>query len=222
MDKKSLIDFWVSDNTLQRMNSFRFTTLVTFFCVILIISNIASTKMTQFAGLTLDAGTILFPLSYIFGDVFAEVYGWKVSRKVILLWFSCIVLNALILYIVQVLPVASFWENQISYETILGLVPRITLGSIFGYLAGTFSNAWTLLAIKKITGAKWLWMRTIGSTLVGQTFDSTVFCLIAFLGTMGHADLFALALSNIIFKVAIEALFTPVTYRVVAFMKKGD
>lgn len=221
MDKKSLIDFWVSDNTLQRMNSFRFTTLVTFFCVILIISNIASTKMTQFAGLTLDAGTILFPLSYIFGDVFAEVYGWKVSRKVILLWFTCIVLNALILYIVQVLPVASFWENQISYETILGLVPRITLGSIFGYLAGTFSNAWTLLAIKKITGQKWLWMRTVGSTLVGQTFDSTVFCLIAFLGTIGHTDLFALALSNIIFKVAIEALFTPVTYRVVAFMKKG-
>ena len=220
MDKKSLIDFWVSDNTLQRMNSFRFTTLVTFYCVILIISNIASTKMTQFAGLTLDAGTILFPLSYIFGDVFAEVYGWKVSRKVILLWFACIVLNALILYIVQVLPVASFWKNQISYETILGLVPRITLGSIFGYLAGTFSNAWTLLAIRRITGQKWLWMRTIGSTVVGQTFDSTVFCLMAFLGTMWHADLFALALSNIVFKVAIEALFTPVTYKIVKYMKQ--
>lgn len=202
------------------MNSFRFTILVTLFCVILIISNIASTKMTQFAGLTLDAGTILFPLSYIFGDIFAEVYGWKVSRKVILLGFACIVLNAAILYIVQVLPVASFWENQGSYESILGLVPRITLGSIFGYLAGTFSNAWTLLAIRKITGHKWLWMRTIGSTLVGQTFDSTVFCLIAFLGTMGHAELFALALSNIVFKVAIEAFFTPVTYRIVGYMRK--
>lgn len=202
-------------------NSFRFTNLVTLFCVILIISNIASTKMTQFGGLTLDAGTILFPLSYIFGDVFAEVYGWKTSRKIILLWFTCIVLNALILYIVQILPVASFWENQTSYEAILGLVPRITLGSIFGYLAGTFSNAWTLLAIKKITGSKWLWMRTIGSTLVWQTFDSTVFCLIAFFGTMANTDLVALAFSNIIFKVAIEALFTPITYRVVAFMKKG-
>jgi uncharacterized integral membrane protein (TIGR00697 family) len=202
------------------MNSFRFTTLVTLFCVILIISNIASTKMTQFAGLTLDAGTILFPLSYIFGDIFAEVYGWKVSRRVILLGFGCIVLNAAILYIVQVLPVASFWENQASYEAILGLVPRITLGSIFGYLAGSFSNAWTLLAIRKMTGEKWLWMRTIGSTLVGQTFDSTVFCLIAFAGTMGNADLLALALSNIAFKVAIEAFFTPVTYRIVAFMKR--
>jgi uncharacterized integral membrane protein (TIGR00697 family) len=129
-------------------------------------------------------------------------------------------LSALVLYIVQVLPAASFWANQSSYEAVLGLVPRITLGSIFGYLAGTFSNAWTLLAIKKITGSKWLWMRTIGSTLVGQTFDSTVFCLIAFWGTMGNADLVAIALSNIIFKVAIEILFTPITYRVVAYMKK--
>lgn len=85
MGKESLIDLFSSDNTLQHMNSNRFTTLVTFFCVILIISNIASTKMTQFGGLTLDAGTILFPLSYIFGDIFAEVYGWKTSRRVILL-----------------------------------------------------------------------------------------------------------------------------------------
>jgi queuosine precursor transporter len=202
------------------MNSFWFTRLVALFCVILIISNIASTKMTQFAGLTLDAGTILFPLSYIFGDIFAEVYGWKVSRKVILLGFACIVLNAAILYIVQVLPVAGFWENQGSYEAILGLVPRITLGSIFGYLAGSFSNAWTLLAIRKMTGERWLWMRTVGSTIVGQTFDSTVFCLIAFLGTMGNVDLVYLLLSNIVFKVAIEALFTPVTYRIVKYMKQ--
>jgi len=115
--------------------SFRFTILVSLFCVILVISNIASTKMTQFAGLTLDAGTILFPLSYIFGDIFAEVYGWKTAKKIILLGFAAIILNALILAIVQYLPVASFWENQISYEVILGLVPRITLGSIFGYLA---------------------------------------------------------------------------------------
>jgi len=109
-----------------------------------------------------------------------------------------------------------------SYETILGLVPRITLGSIFGYLAGNFSNTWSLLAIRKITGAKWLWMRTIGSTLVGQTFDSTVFCLIAFLGTMGHVDLLHLVISNIVFKVFVEALFTPVTYKVIAFMKKQN
>jgi uncharacterized integral membrane protein (TIGR00697 family) len=107
--------------------SFRFTILVSLFCVILVISNIASTKMTQFAGLTLDAGTILFPLSYIFGDIFAEVYGWKMSKKIILLGFAAIVLNALILAIVQYLPVASFWEFQSSYENILGLIPRITL-----------------------------------------------------------------------------------------------
>lgn len=203
------------------MNSFRFTVLTTLFCVILIISNIASTKMTQFAGLTLDAGTILFPLSYIFGDVFAEVYGWKMSKKIILLGFACIVLNALILYVVQILPSASFWANQASYETILGLVPRITIGSIFGYLAGSFSNTWSLLAIRKITGYRWLWMRTIGSTLVGQTCDSTVFCLIAFLGTMGHVDLVHLIMSNIIFKVLIEAIFTPLTYKIVSITKKA-
>ena len=200
--------------------SFRFTLLVSLFCVILVISNIASTKMTQFAGLTLDAGTILFPLSYIFGDIFAEVYGWKTSKKIILLGFIAIVLNALILGIVQYLPVASFWEFQSSYENILGLVPRITLGSIFGYLAGSFSNTWSLLWIRKMTGERWLAVRTIGSTLIGQTADTVVFCTIAFLGTMGQIDLIHLALSNILFKVAVEALFTPVTYRVVKWMKK--
>lgn len=202
--------------------SFRFTILVALFCVILVISNIASTKMTQFAGLTLDAGTILFPLSYIFGDIFAEVYGWKTSRKIILLGFAAIVLNALILAIVQYLPVASFWENQSSYEAILGLVPRITLGSIFGYLAGSFSNAWSLLWIRRMTGERWLAMRTIGSTLIGQTADTVVFCAIAFLGTMGQIDLLHLAISNIIFKVAVEALFTPVTYRIVKWMKQEN
>ena len=200
--------------------SFRFTLLVSLFCVILVISNIASTKMTQFAGLTLDAGTILFPLSYIFGDIFAEVYGWKTSKKIILLGFIAIVLNALILVIVQYLPVASFWEFQSSYENILGLVPRITLGSIFGYLSGSFSNTWSLLWIRKMTGERWLAVRTIGSTLIGQTADTVVFCTIAFLGTMGQIDLIHLALSNILFKVAVEALFTPVTYRVVKWMKK--
>lgn len=199
--------------------SFRFTTLVTLFCVILVISNIASTKMTQFAGLTLDGGTILFPISYIFGDIFAEVYGWKISKKIILLGFGAIVLNALILAIVQYMPVASFWENQKSYEAILWLVPRITLGSIFGYLAGSFSNAWSLLWIRKITGQKWLWMRTIGSTLIGESLDTIVFCLIAFLGTMGTIDLVHLAFSNVIFKVAIEALCTPITYRVIRWMR---
>lgn len=202
------------------MNSFRFTVLTTLFCVVLIISNIASTKMAQFGGFTMDAGTILFPLSYIFWDVFAEVYGWKVSRRVILLGFACIVLNAVILYIVQILPSADFWTNQSSYESILGLVPRITLGSIFGYLAGTFSNAWSLLAIRKITGSKWLWIRTIGSTLVGQTCDSVVFSLIAFYGTMANVDLVRLVVSIIIFKVTVEAIFTPITYRVIAFMKR--
>ena len=131
-----------------------------------------------------------------------------------------IVLNALILAIVQYLPVASFWEFQSSYENILGLVPRITLGSIFGYLAGSFSNTWSLLWIRKMTGERWLAVRTIGSTLIGQTADTVVFCTIAFLGTMGQIDLIHLALSNILFKVAVEALFTPVTYRVVKWMKK--
>lgn len=199
--------------------SFRFTVLVSLFCVILIISNIASTKMTQFAGLTLDAGTILFPLSYIFGDIFAEVYGWKTAKKIILLGFAAIVLNALILAIVQYLPVASFWEFQSSYENILWLVPRITLWSIFGYLAGSLSNAWSLLWIRRLTGERWLWVRTIGSTLIGETADTAVFCTIAFLGTMGQTDLLHLALSNIIFKIAVEALCTPVTYRVVKWMK---
>lgn len=211
----------MKNNTSEPVHSFRFTVFVTLFCVILVISNIASTKMTQFGWLTLDAGTILFPLSYIFGDIFAEVYGWKISKNIIILGFAAIVLNALILAIVQYLPVASFWENQKSYEVILWLVPRITLGSIFGYLAGSLSNAWSLLWIRKLTGQKWLWVRTIGSTLIGESLDTVVFCSIAFFGTMGNIDLFHLAISNIIFKVAVEAVCTPVTYRVIGWMKKN-
>lgn len=148
------------------------------------------------------------------------MYGWKVAKKIILLGFVCILLNALILYIVQILPAASFWTNQASYETVLGLVPRITLGSIFGYLAGNFSNTWSLLAIRRLTGTRWLWIRTIGSTLIGETCDSVVFALIAFFGTMGQVDLFYLVLSNIAFKVGVEVLFTPITYRIISFMKK--
>lgn len=202
------------------MSPFRFTSLVSIFCAVLIISNIASAKIVHFFGLTLDAGTILFPLCYIFGDVFAEVYGWKVARNIILLGFVCIVLSAGIFYIVQILPAAGFWTNQTSYENILGLVPRITLGSIFGYLVGTFSNAKTLLVIRKFTGMRWLWVRTIGSTLIGESLDSIVFCMIAFFGTMGNVDLFTLAISNIIFKVGVEVVFTPVTYRIVNYMKQ--
>jgi len=207
------------NSSTHETHPFRFTVLVTLFCIILVISNIASTKMTYFARLTLDGGTILFPISYIFGDIFAEVYGWKISKKIILLGFGAIVLNALILAVVQYMPAASFWENQNSYEAILGLVPRITLGSIFGYLAGSFSNAWSLLWIRRLTGERWLAVRTIGSTLIGQTADTVVFCTIAFLGTMGQIDLIHLALSNILFKVGVEALCTPVTYRVIRWMR---
>lgn len=202
--------------------SFRFTILVSLFCVVLVISNIASTKITHFAGLTLDAGTILFPLSYIFGDIFAEVYGWKVSKNIILLWLVAIVMSAIILGIVQYLPVAISWENQTSYEAILGLVPRITLWSIWGYLTGSLSNAWSLLWIRKLTGERWLAVRTIGSTLIGETADTIVFCLIAFLGTMTSSVFVTLILSNIIFKVGVEALCTPLTYKAIGWMKKGN
>lgn len=203
------------------MNTEKFSPniLVSLFCVILVISNIASTKIIGIWDIIIDGGTLLFPISYIFGDIFAEVYGWKVSRRIILLGLYCILLNATILYLVQIIPAANIWENQESYEVILWLVPRITMGSIFWYLAWSFVNTWTLLVIRQITWIRWLWMRTIWSTIVWQLFDSTIFCLIAFYGTMPNASIVTIIVTNIIFKTLVETVMTPLTYKIIKSLK---
>lgn len=205
------------------MKAYKYLTGITaFFAVILIVSNIASSKLTSFWGLTLDAGTILFPLSYIFNDILTEIYGYKVSRKVIWIGFGTSLLASLVFIIVGALPVSPDWGNQGAYEAILGLTPRIVIASLVAYLIGEFSNSIILAKMKVKMEGKKLWARTIGSTLVGQLLDSTVFILIAFLGVFPTPVIVSLIASNYIFKVGIEVLLTPVTYKVVGFLKKKE
>ena len=203
--------------------SFRyFDVLVAMFVAVLLISNIASTKILILWKFTFDGGTILFPLSYIFGDILTEVYGFKKSRRVIWLGFFSAFLMSLVLFIVQILPPAAEWPNQKAFETVLGFVPRIVLGSLIAYFLGEFSNSITLSIIKIRTKGRFLWIRTIFSTIIGEGIDTIAFCMIAFYGTIPGRLLWIVILSNYIFKCGVEIVFTPVTYKIVYFLKRKE
>lgn len=197
-------------------------TISVFFVSILLISNIASTKITDLGWFTFDAGTLLFPLSYIFADILTEVYGYRRSRRVIWLGFFSALLMSAVLIIVGKLPPAADWGNQEAYDAILGLTPRIVIGSLVAYFCGEFINSFILAKMKVWTAGKWLWSRTIGSTIVGELVDSTIFILIAFWGVLPSELLLTLIVSNYVFKTAVEILFTPVTYAAVKFLKRAE
>jgi hypothetical protein len=207
------------------------------FVTVLLISNIASSAKiidwgVSIFGLRLafDAGTILFPLSYIFGDVFTEVYGYRRGRRVIWMGFFCSGLMSLVLWIVGKMPAESGWAGAVGmerYNLILGGVSSgvIVLASMTAYWAGEFSNSYILAKMKIATQGRWLWTRTIGSTLVGEGIDTTIFISIAtILGVAGFSEAIWLNLivTNYIFKCGIEALMTPVTYVVVNFLKRAE
>ncbi len=193
-----------------------------FFVSVLLISNVASTKIVDFKWFTFDGGTLLFPLSYIFGDILTEVYGYKRSRGVIWLGFMMTLLMSVIFIIVGKLPAAPGWNNQAAYDAILGLTPRIVVASLIAYFAGEFSNSFILAKMKIWTKGKMLWTRTIGSTIVGELVDSAIFIVIAFAGVLPNSLLMTLIVSNYIFKTLVEIVFTPVTYKVVGFLKKNE
>jgi len=197
-------------------------TLSVFFVSILLISNVASTKIVDFGWFTFDGGTLLFPLSYIFGDILTEVYGYKKTREVIWLGFFSALMMSIIFIIVGKLPAAPGWDNQNAYDAILGLTPRIVIASLFAYICGSFSNSFILAKMKLWTSGKYLWTRTIGSTIVGEFIDSTLFILIAFFGILPSSLLLTLIISNYIFKTLVEIVFTPVTYRMISFLKRNE
>jgi uncharacterized integral membrane protein (TIGR00697 family) len=190
-----------------------------FFVSVLLISNVASTKIVDLKWFTFDGGTLLFPLSYIFGDILTEVYGYKNSRSVIWMGFFMALLMSIIFIIVGKLPAASGWNNQVAYDAILGLTPRIVCASLIAYFFGEFSNSFILAKMKILTKGKWLWTRTIGSTVVGELVDSSLFIMIAFFGILPGSLLLTLIISNYLFKTAVEILFTPITYKVIKFLK---
>ena len=205
------------------MKEYRFFTLVTaLFVAVLIISNVASSKWVSLGPLTFDGGTILFPISYIFGDILTEVYGYRKSRQVIWTGFFCALLMSGVLAIVGWLPSAPGWENQDAYSAILGTTPRIVAGSLVAYFAGEFSNSYILARMKIFTRGRWLFTRTIGSTIVGEGIDTVFFVLVAFAGTLPASTLFAGLVSNYVFKVGFEVVATPVTYAMVNYLKRQE
>jgi queuosine precursor transporter len=202
---------------------YKYLDLITaLFVAVLLISNIASSKILVLGPFTFDGGTLLFPISYIFGDILTEVYGYRRSRRVIWIGLGCAALMAAVLALVGALPPAEGWENQEAYEAILGTTPRIVLASLVAYFAGEFSNSYTLAKMKLLTRGRWLWTRTIGSTLVGEGVDTLLFVTIAFAGSLPWPLFWSIVLSNYAFKCGVEAAMTPVTYRVAGFLKQAE
>ena len=205
------------------MRTYRYLDLITAsFVAVLLISNIASTKILDLKWFTFDGGTILFPLAYIFGDILTEVYGYARSRRVIWTGFIWIAVAAAVFWLVDELPPAAEYEMQDSFHAILGQTPRIVAGSLAAYFAGEFVNSVILAKLKVWTEGRMLWSRTISSTVIGQAVDTAVFLLIAFGGVFSNATLWDIFESNYVFKVGVEIGFTPITYLVVRYLKRVE
>lgn len=199
-----------------------FVIVTALFITCLITANIIAVKIVNVFGLVLPAAVIIFPISYIVGDVLTEVYGYARARHVIWLGFFCNLIAVIAIGAGQILPAAPFWDGQDAYRRILGYTPRLLLASFLAYLVGEFANAFVLAKMKVATNGRWLWMRTIGSTLVGQGLDSLVFITLAFVGTIPLQALASAVVTQWLAKSVYEAAATPLTYAVVNFLKRQE
>ena len=199
-----------------------FVGVVALFITSLITANITAVKLVNLAGFILPAAIFIFPISYIAGDVLTEVYGYRRARLVIWLGFFCNLIAVAAIWLGQVSPPASFWDGQRAYERILGYTPRILAASFLAYLVGEFANSFVLAKMKIATQGRWLWSRTISSTLVGQGLDSLVFISLAFGGAVPFPGLLAAMITQWLAKTVYEVLATPFTYLVVNFLKRQE
>ena len=202
--------------------SHRFVFVVAVFVTCLLTANIISVKMINVFGLILPAGILIFPISYITGDILTEVYGYAQARRVIWLGFFCNTIVVIAVWLSMVVPPAPFWDAQLAYERVLGFTSRLLAASFCAYLIGEFFNAFVMAKMKIVTRGRWLWMRTIASTLVGQGLDSMVFITLAFAGTMPSKALALAVITQWFVKSAYEAAATPLTYIAVGFLKRRD
>ncbi len=200
-----------------------FVVITALFVTTLLTANVIAVKLVDLGGRVVPAGVVIFPLSYLFGDVLTEVYGYGQARRVIWLGFLCNLLMVAAIWVGGLLPPASFWDAQPAYDRILGFTPRLLAASFAAYLVGEFANSYVLARLKVATRGRWLWTRTIGSTLVGQGLDSLVFLTIAFAGLMpSAAALLGVVVTQWLLKSLYEALATPLTYAVVTFLKRAE
>jgi queuosine precursor transporter len=195
------------------------------FVTVLLTSNLIAVKLVAFGPFTLPAAVIVFPLSYLFGDVLTEVYGYATTRRIIWLGFACNLVFVLFILAAGALPGApGAWDprSQSAFDRILGFTPRLLAASFAAYIAGEFVNSFVMARLKVATRGRWLWSRTIGSTLVGQGLDSAIFITGAFAGLLPGGVLVSTILYQWGFKTAYEIVATPLTYAVVGFLKRRE
>lgn len=196
------------------------------FVSFLLLSNVTATKLIElnvgFTHLIFDGGAILFPVTYVIGDVLAEVYGFARARRVIILGFVFSIVASVVFWIVGLLPPATDYHHQNAFVAVLGFVPRIVLASAVGYLAGQLLNSWVLVAIKRKWGQRHLWARLIGSTLVGEFADTLLFCTIAFYGVITGGEFLNYLIVGYLYKVLVEVILLPITYPTIALVKKVE
>ena len=204
--------------------SYRYYDLVmaAFVTVLLCADVIGAAKVARVGGLTFGAGVLFFPISYLFGDVLTEVYGYARARRVVWTGFAALGFASFMSWAILAFPPAPGWPHQAAYQTVFGATPRIVAASLTAYFCGEFCNSYVLAKMKVRTEGRWLWSRTIGSTIVGEAVDSAVFYPTAFLGVWSHALVFQVMLSNYVIKVLWEAVMTPFTYKVVNFLKRAE
>lgn len=196
--------------------------IIALFVLCLLISNLAATKLVSVGPLILDGGAVLFPLTYILGDVLTEVYGYKYARRAIWLGFIGMIIAVTCFTIVSHLPYPEEYTSQSSYEAVLGFFPRIVAASLVAYLVGQFVNSYVLARLKVKTGGDKLWLRLIGSTFFGEFFDTIIFAFIAFGGILTGGDMLLFILVGWLFKTGVEILLLPLTYRIVATLKRVE
>ncbi|MBN1689712.1 MAG: queuosine precursor transporter [Dehalococcoidia bacterium] len=202
--------------------SYRFVFITALFITCLLASNILIVKQIELFGLTLPAAVVIFPLSYIFGDVLTEVYGYSQARRVIWLGFFCNLLMVIAICLVGILPASSVFDAQAAYERILGNTPRFLIASFIAYLAGEFVNSYIMARMKMLTKGRWLWTRTIASTVAGEAVDTAIVLLIGFWGVLPPSIILSMIFWHWLFKICYEILATPLTYTLVRYLKKAE
>jgi queuosine precursor transporter len=207
----------------QSLRNFRYyDILVHIFVVVLLISNLVGSKICAIGPFRISGAQLLFPITYIFGDVFTEVYGYSGSRRAIWIGFFASGLMALMGLITVHIPPAPDWQNQHAFEVVFNFVPRMVAASLVAFWCGEFANSYTLARMKLLTEGRWLWTRTVGSTVVGQAVDTTIVMFLAFGGTLDTKLILNLIGSGYLGKVLYEVLATPGTYLVVNFLKRTE
>jgi hypothetical protein len=205
------------------MRRFRYLdALTTTFVVILLVSNLVAQKVVRIGPISTSGAMLLFPITYIFGDIFTEIYGYAASRRAIWLGFFGTALLYAVSAIVIALPSDPEFQHQQAFVTVFGILPRILIASLAAFWAGEFANSYTMAKLKLVTKGRWLWTRTVGSTVIGQAVDTTLVVVITFAGTFTPGKLFQIIWQGYLLKVAYEVLATPLTYLVVNWLKRAE